>query len=417
MATDAKSLTPLDRKSLYEDIWTTPMSRLATKYGISGGAIRKLCDKLQVPVPPRGHWARVESGYAVVRLPLPDLVERVVRPKKVGRPRDPTLMVLDQVPPAKSVARASVPIFPTPAEPMSWHPALKRVRTEIDVEVKNAKQLRVRHDWQETNPGKQYPYRDQTWGSWTYFCDRGQLLCERHKKSPVRLSFVHYQRGLIILNMVCELAAKEGYEVQAKEDGSRIQFFKAQAHVDVRVSEKLDTDSRSEMNSWDKSIRTVKRLQPTGRLAVFFEQQGVGHTEVADKPGQPLEMRIAELKSAMERRYECSVAMVERWAEREREYEEVRLRREEDAQRKMELERRAAEERRLSEALLAEVDDWRRAEYLRSYIASIDKEIAEAQTSSVPPRYADWRAWALQVADELDKRRCRVQGFFNDCAS
>lgn len=44
------------RETLYEEVWETPLSRLAPeKYGVSDVGLRKVCEKLHVPTPPRGY--------------------------------------------------------------------------------------------------------------------------------------------------------------------------------------------------------------------------------------------------------------------------------------------------------------------------------------------------------------------------
>ncbi|WP_316397155.1 hypothetical protein [Bradyrhizobium sp. 33ap4] len=47
------------------------MIRLAEEFGITGNGLAKVCDRLDVPYPPRGHWAKKEAGKPVVTLKLP----------------------------------------------------------------------------------------------------------------------------------------------------------------------------------------------------------------------------------------------------------------------------------------------------------------------------------------------------------
>ncbi|MDQ0140961.1 hypothetical protein [Cupriavidus necator] len=351
---------------------------------------------------------RLESGYSVERPPLPEMMARETRVKKVGRPRKVHPRLAHKAPLPSRPASEPQQVFVDPPEPKHWHPVLSKVRTELAAEAKNAAQLKAKHDWEQAHPGKQYPSRERIWGSWEYFCDAGQLLGERHRKSPVRLSLNHHRRGLVILNMLCERAGSEGYEVRASDDGSRIQFVKAQAHIDIRVSEKLEVSSRSEVNSWDKSTRQIRRLLPTGRLAVFVEQQGLGHTEVVDRPGQPLEERMDEIARAMTRRYEGSLAAIARWAEQKRVYKEQQARREEEERRRKEMERLAEEERVRRVALVAEAENWQKADLLRRYVASLDARIKAGGQLANADEYPHWREWALQVAHELDSSLARV---------
>ena len=51
-----------DRKVLYEQVWSEPALTVAKSYGVSSVWLGKVCRQLNVPVPPRGYWARVRNG-------------------------------------------------------------------------------------------------------------------------------------------------------------------------------------------------------------------------------------------------------------------------------------------------------------------------------------------------------------------
>lgn len=61
----------IDRRQLYELIWTTPASKLSQTYGVSDVWLAKLCKKHHIPQPPRGYWAKKRSGKPARRIPLP----------------------------------------------------------------------------------------------------------------------------------------------------------------------------------------------------------------------------------------------------------------------------------------------------------------------------------------------------------
>ncbi len=63
--------TRFTRKELYDMVWNEPISRIAKRLGSSDVAIAKICSKMDIPRPPRGHWARAEHGYPVEQQPLP----------------------------------------------------------------------------------------------------------------------------------------------------------------------------------------------------------------------------------------------------------------------------------------------------------------------------------------------------------
>ena len=67
------------REELYTLVWQRPMSRLAEDFEISGNGLAKICDRMDVPYPPRGYWAKKEAGKPVVTFKLP--------PRKDGVPQ------------------------------------------------------------------------------------------------------------------------------------------------------------------------------------------------------------------------------------------------------------------------------------------------------------------------------------------
>ena len=50
------------RTALYDQVWTTPMMKLATQYRITGTGLAKVCRKANIPVPPRGYWNKLGSS-------------------------------------------------------------------------------------------------------------------------------------------------------------------------------------------------------------------------------------------------------------------------------------------------------------------------------------------------------------------
>jgi hypothetical protein len=61
----------LSRSQLYKRVWATPVMRLAREFGISDVALAKACRRRNIPLPPRGFWARRAAGKPVAATPLP----------------------------------------------------------------------------------------------------------------------------------------------------------------------------------------------------------------------------------------------------------------------------------------------------------------------------------------------------------
>lgn len=69
-------------------VWERPTQEVAKELGVSDVAIGKLCIRLQVPKPPRGYWARVQSGQTPRRPPLGAFREELERHRQeVARER------------------------------------------------------------------------------------------------------------------------------------------------------------------------------------------------------------------------------------------------------------------------------------------------------------------------------------------
>lgn len=61
-----------NRVKLYDEVWTLPLRTLSRRYGVSDVALHKTCNKLHVPLPPAGYWAKLAAGKPVeLRPPLP----------------------------------------------------------------------------------------------------------------------------------------------------------------------------------------------------------------------------------------------------------------------------------------------------------------------------------------------------------
>lgn len=59
----------ITRRELYRRIWSTPLSTVAEELGITANGLAKICDRILVPYPTRGHWTRADAKGARPALP------------------------------------------------------------------------------------------------------------------------------------------------------------------------------------------------------------------------------------------------------------------------------------------------------------------------------------------------------------
>ena len=62
----------ISREELYELVWTTPMTKAAEKFKVSGSYLARVCSALNVPRPERGYWAKLAFNKAPKRPLLPE---------------------------------------------------------------------------------------------------------------------------------------------------------------------------------------------------------------------------------------------------------------------------------------------------------------------------------------------------------
>ena len=72
-----------ERVKLYAEVWQEAVTTVAKRYGISDVALRNICKKLAVPLPPLDYWARVAAGRKSPTPPLPKYSD----PAKIVRER------------------------------------------------------------------------------------------------------------------------------------------------------------------------------------------------------------------------------------------------------------------------------------------------------------------------------------------
>ena len=61
----------LSREELYNLVWSEPILKLCKMFGLSDNGVRKHCKNMNIPTPPQGYWAKIESGQTIPTTPLP----------------------------------------------------------------------------------------------------------------------------------------------------------------------------------------------------------------------------------------------------------------------------------------------------------------------------------------------------------
>ncbi|WP_394825002.1 hypothetical protein [Pendulispora albinea] len=94
-------LVRLTREELFDLVWSTPMSRLADRFGVSDVALSKTCRRYDVPTPGRGYWAQLAAGQKPARAKLlkssntePIVFRKIAEGAAAGSKIEPPMVVV-----------------------------------------------------------------------------------------------------------------------------------------------------------------------------------------------------------------------------------------------------------------------------------------------------------------------------------
>ncbi len=101
------------RDELYEKVWSIPMQKLASEYSLSDRGLAKLCARMNIPVPGRGYWRRLETGKKVTRKPLPEESKANTGTIYIKKPRE------------RAIRESEFPVIPVPEKLLKPHPLIR----------------------------------------------------------------------------------------------------------------------------------------------------------------------------------------------------------------------------------------------------------------------------------------------------
>jgi hypothetical protein len=408
-----------ERDALFREVWASPISTLAKKYGLSDNGLRRVCIALAIPLPGRGHWAKVAVGHTIATPQLPPTNGRtrfVCRPAielGIGMPHpkdDPVLaeQLAFEADPANAIDVAEVLLRP--------HPIVARTAKAVRAEIAGLEKSRT---WrrQPQRPGARV---EPDWSSfvlpsWNDYVHRGHIMELSDAVLPMRVSIETSSRALRIWDAVIKACVARGMQVAVEPRA--LMVSREGDWVRLRVSEKVDKAPVSARPNAD-----LVRIA-TGSLRIFVIDRG--ETKFDDRPERSLDHQLNDVL----RRIHHSMASLrfqrQVWAEERRRAEvgrqalelqraatAERRRHIDDEERHREAERAALEAEHQAEIererqLVIEANAWRQAETIRAYAAHVASAIAASGTPAGPELSA-WLTWAAAVAERLDPTSKRL---------
>lgn len=395
-----------ERQALYDEVWSTPLTKLGVKYSMSDNGIRKVCKAMNIPLPSVGHWAKVAAGHSVERIALPRVSSREVfqshPPVPINRqyqePADAEWL-------REKLAFEAQPgnLIAVDPDPHRWHPALRPTRDFLANAVKEReKMIKERDRYHKEREAAEKRRIKQAWApnlnfvSWVRL-DDGGLLVDRHKTNGFRVSTLTMPRALAVANALMFAAEARSCLVTIEEPAGRIRLQLEGAWLSIAIRERQEVETVKRTSSYGLS-ETVKVNRPRDELALVADCSPSGTLELRDREDNRIEGRLNEVFTRLYAKVVAGReqgredrARLHRQAIQRAAYEEV------TRQRALEMKVKAAEESR-QKTLLDESSSWHQAEQVRGYVAHVRSSATPDQQSEVD----HWCTWALEYADGID---------------
>jgi hypothetical protein len=370
----------LSRKELYELVWSEPLSTLAPQFGISGSGLKKTCARAEVPVPPRGHWAKKQAGKRTVQLPLP--------------PRPPGMQ--DEVFVGRSAyhgyygATDAEILGPLP-DPPTFDESIESVRERARKMIRKAT---VPRDFSRAHSPISAILRED------------ERRREKQRSSP----FTHgwdkplidsplARRRLRILNGLFLATARAGGQGHIGGDElDDVSITVHHHHVSLKLAPLPQKRQRSAETRSQKGTARGLRLSI---VRGFVENDDGMSWEDGETTLESHVTEIAvEVIVTAEVHYREHCLRIHEWLIERKANLEAQLRKEKAEAEQKERERIAALAKARTDRLLAQATSLTQANAIRAYVETVCSAVAGA---SVPrDELQQWRAWALEQADRLD---------------
>ena len=377
-----KQPVTVTREELYEQVWQTPMVRLAEQYGLSGNGLAKICDRLEVPYPPRGSWNKRAAGKNVVRYRLqnagpgvPAQVRITPTPAKLPAPK-----LSPQIESELEVAKAKVAEIKVPARLTRPHPIVAKWLADHQRRKEEAR----RHP--------------SVWG---------------HALAPAAFTPLERRKHLIFHALFTQLERHggiikqdRGMELNAVFQGLSIEFQIREKQKQIRRPVR---DDEKQYYIGKSGIRT--ELVNTGKLVFAIKT----HIESGYKT-EWLETEETSLESMLPEIIAAFVTAVPILVQRQKERDEA-ARQHAIAERiRYEKERREKIDQNQWSRLVDIADIWRDVENARAFIAKLKATPFDPAHSVGDRTLAEWIDWADQKVSWADPLRHRADGIFADVA-
>lgn len=347
-----------DRDELYQEVWAEPVTTVAKRYGVSGNAIAKVCQKLQIPVPGRGYWAKKAEGHSAEHVPLPPmeqlprLFKPTPRPSPETPPTDPELELIDE--------RLINGDFDLGRAKSTQNATLEAAR--------KAMHLRRKQSYQ------------------------GDDFSSRGDEFDLRVSKTCIDRSVNLLGCVIGIATRIGASVQTtKRDYKPYTTFLYQGiEVQFCIRERLRMNKRRSLGT--SSTGYSSTFEPTGTLAFeILEYMDSAQKLWQDKMDVLIETQVSAIIAGLMKAVILLRRRADEWKKRELLTQQRQLQ-------LQELAKQVNQEEERVKKLISDSQNCKLAKTIREYLS----ELATCDPAAVAEANPQYLKWAKEQADRID---------------
>ena len=359
--------TTLTRQELYDLVWENPLSKLAKKYNLSDNGLRKVCKKLDIPLPKNGYWQKIQYNKKVNREKLS--VNSIVENSITLKFRDNSETIINGI-------------------ESELNQLTKEIKSELKETIifpeKLTRPLQLISDAKNDLKTKEPSYYHNIKG----------LLNTSPGVLNITVAPQSVKRALLFMDIFIKAIQKRGHQIILKE-GTKVVID--DVLLDIGVRERLKR-TIVKGTHWDTT-----ELNPSNILSLRLDTYPP--VEWTDTNTSKLEDKIPNIIAKLELQ-----AVKEKKQAIEREIRHLEYER----QRKIEQEFKARKEQEIikTKKLFSDAEKFDKATIYRNFIAATEQKAIKE--NNLTDEIKEWIKWAKEKADWFDPFTNKEDELLND---
>lgn len=384
---DFSRVTQEERESLYNEVWTDPVTVVAQRYGMSDNGLRKNLRRLWIPLPPKGYWARVKAGQKVPKSELPKVrgeLKNYVHSYAIKYRTDTDQLTDDELKESGDLSLLTDDTISFIHETCS--------KLQVKSQLRNPHHLITEHKEESAYREKRNRALQQASFNTDYYNITKNKYRDNKAAIPIDVSDVNINRAYRIMealiNTIDDMEGHTGLSLDSGKDKAYLVVMRTYFYFEMREEKNKKICSSSEEEAPPLLVLSLHAEN-------WFYRSIQYSLEYKDSDNEPLEDQVGKI--ILEILQTANKTLIEeklKEREREREIEESRRQRRLEQIRKGELKE--------IELLQQAASDWDMAQRIRNFAYDMEAKINDVTDEGKREKLLQWLKWARDKADWID---------------